>query len=74
MLTTRHAAFRSIVPLRNRLVCEQRAEIAIVAGDLPLKENIFHFWPLTDVVNNQIMITPQRFLSDDHSDVRHATT
>ena len=38
---------------------ELRAEIAIVAGDLPLKENVFHFWPLTDVVNDQVMFYRQ---------------
>jgi hypothetical protein len=50
------------------------AEIAIVTGDLPSKENVFHFWPLADIVNDQVVITLRRFLGDDHSDVRHATT
>jgi len=51
--------------MRRRLL----PEVAIVPGDFPLKEHIFHFWALTDVVDDQVPPGLRGFSVDYHANV-----
>ena len=48
-------------------------KVAVVAGDLPVKKDVFHFWACADVVDDQVAVTIVRALINDHADVGHAS-
>jgi len=45
----------------------------MVSGDSPLKEHIFHFWALTDVVDDQVPPGLRGFSIDYHANVGNIT-
>ncbi len=45
-----------------------------MAGDFPVEEDVFHLWPLPDVVNDQVTAGQRRFLVHYHSDMRDSSS
>ena len=48
---------------------QTRPEIAVVPGDFPVEQNVFHFRPLADVMDDQVAATGSRSLIHDDSNV-----
>src|SRR5258708_2697657 len=46
------------------------AEVAVVADDFPMEEDVFHFGALTDVVDDEVAAGLRGFLVDEDADVR----
>ena len=54
-------------------VCGMRrrgTKIPVVAGDLPVEEHVFHFWPLPNVVNDHVAAGEEVFPVHHHANVR----
>ena len=78
-LLTRALLFSSVyyprfLKVRRFLVRHRRSKILIMPGNLPIEQNVFHPWPLADVVNNHVPTGLRRFLVHYHSNVRDVSS
>jgi len=46
------------------------SQVAVVADDFPVEQNVLHLRALADVVNDEVAAGLRRFLVHDNSDVR----
>src|SRR5215831_7133389 len=50
----------------------RRSEVTVVAGDLPIKQHIFHFRTGADIVNDHVTPSERTFLVYDDADMNGA--
>lgn len=54
----------------KRIIPSSPARIAVVTGDSPVEQDVFHFGAGADIVDDHVAAGCRRFAVDDHADVR----
>lgn len=55
--------------VKSDLLLSSTSQVAVVADDFPVEENVLHLRALADVVNDEVATGLWRFLVHDNSDV-----
>ena len=50
------------------------AEVAIVSGNFPIKQDVLHLRSFPNVMNNQVPVSQRRFGMHQNADMRRAVT